>query len=140
MDLKRCSAKVQKKSAEKTFSDLNLLLRPLVQVDRLDFGDVDPEISMNTGASYADKDAQVPRRPSRTCKRDPSRRDVVSGFLLRKHTEQRKALQEDKLKNNEGKDPIIFSPIYRPVMPETSITRPTSAGNSSNPASIRQVS
>lgn len=38
-------------------SDLNLLLRPLIQIDRFDPGDVDPEVSMNTSAADTDEDA-----------------------------------------------------------------------------------
>lgn len=47
-------------------SDLDLLLRPLVQIDGLDLGDVDPQVSMDAGAADADEDAQIPGRPSRT--------------------------------------------------------------------------
>lgn len=41
-------------------SHLDLLLRPLVQIHRLDLGDVDPQVSMDTGTADTDEDAQVP--------------------------------------------------------------------------------
>lgn len=47
-------------------SDLDLFLCPLVQVDRLNLGDVDPKVTMNTSTSDTDKDAQIPGCPSWT--------------------------------------------------------------------------
>lgn len=49
-----------------TISDLDLLLRPLVQIDGLDLGDVDPQVSMDAGTADADEDAQIPGCPSGT--------------------------------------------------------------------------
>lgn len=51
-------------------SDLDLLLRPLVQIDRLDLGDVDPQVSVDAGTADADEDAQIPGRPSWTWRRE----------------------------------------------------------------------
>lgn len=45
-------------------SDLDLFLRPLVQIDRLDLGDVDPQVSMDTGTANAYEDSQIPGCPS----------------------------------------------------------------------------
>ena len=47
-------------------SDLNLLLRPLVQIDRLDLGDVDPQVPMDASTADADEDTQIPGCPSWT--------------------------------------------------------------------------
>lgn len=55
---------------------LDLFLRPLVQIDRLDLGDVDPEVPVDAGTADADEDAQVPRGPSRTCRHESGRRVV----------------------------------------------------------------
>ena len=38
-------------------SDLDLLLCPLVQIDGLDLGDVDPQVSVDTSAADTDEDA-----------------------------------------------------------------------------------
>ena len=43
-----------------TSTDLDLFLRPLVQVDRLDLGDVDAEVAMDPRTADANKDPQVP--------------------------------------------------------------------------------
>jgi hypothetical protein len=53
-------------SNKKTYSDL--VRGPRVEVDRLDFGNVDAEIPVDPGAADAHEDAQVPRRPSWTWK------------------------------------------------------------------------
>lgn len=39
---------------------LDLLRRPLVQVDRLDSGYVDPQVAVDSSTADADEDAQVP--------------------------------------------------------------------------------
>lgn len=49
-------------------SDLDLLLRPLIQVDRLDLGDVNPQVSMDASTADTDEDAQIPGCPSWTWK------------------------------------------------------------------------
>lgn len=49
-------------------TDLDLLLRPLIQVDRLDLGDVNPQVSMDTSTADTDEDAQIPGCPSWTWK------------------------------------------------------------------------
>ena len=45
----------------------DLLRRPGVEIDGLDFGYVDPQVAVDSGASDAQKQAQVPRCPSGTC-------------------------------------------------------------------------
>lgn len=45
---------------------LDLFRGPLVQVDRLDSGYVHPQVPVDAGASYADKNSQIPRSPSWT--------------------------------------------------------------------------
>lgn len=67
-------------------SDLDLLLCPLVQIDRLDLGDVDPEVSMDTSAADTDEDAQIPGRPSWTWNRE---RKVVINIWGRRSTKKR---------------------------------------------------
>lgn len=47
-------------------TDLDLLLRPLIQVDRLDLGDVNPQVSMDASTADTDEDAQIPGCPSWT--------------------------------------------------------------------------
>lgn len=51
-------------------SDLDLLLCPLVQIDRLNLGYVDPQVSMDTSTADTDEDAQIPGRPSWTWQRE----------------------------------------------------------------------
>lgn len=53
-------------------SDLDLFLSPLVQIDRLDLGDVDPQVSMDTSTADTDEYAQIPGRPSWPWQRDKS--------------------------------------------------------------------
>lgn len=48
---------------------LDLLGRPLVQVDRLHPGDVDSQVAVDSGAADAHEDAEVPRGPAGTCQR-----------------------------------------------------------------------
>lgn len=45
---------------------LDLFRGPLVQVDRLDSGYVHSQVPVDAGASYADKNSQIPRSPSWT--------------------------------------------------------------------------
>lgn len=44
---------------------LKLLVRPRVQIDRLDSADVGAHAAVDAGAADADEDADVPARPSR---------------------------------------------------------------------------
>ena len=45
----------------------DLLRRPGVEIDGLDFGYVDPQVAVNSCAPDAQEQTQVPRGPSGTC-------------------------------------------------------------------------
>lgn len=47
------------------FDCRNLLRRPSVEIDRLDLGNVNSEIPVDSGTPDAEEDAKVPRGPSR---------------------------------------------------------------------------
>lgn len=46
---------------------LHLLVGPGIEIDRLDFADVDAHTSVDARAADADEDAQIPACPSRIC-------------------------------------------------------------------------
>lgn len=84
-------------------ADLDLFLSPLVQIDRFDLGDVDPQVSMDASTADTDEYAQVPGRPSRSWQRDKKKKKK-QGLSMEpeRQNPQNREEENDENKGNYG--------------------------------------
>lgn len=83
-------------------ADLDLFLSPLVQVDRFDLGDVDPQVSMDASTADTDEYAQVPGCPSRSWRRDKGKKKKKKQGLRMEPERQNPQNREEENDENKG--------------------------------------